>query len=149
MNIQLEPFDSVLPDWLPLVQLQYEELTHHKDVVKLNPKWDDYRALEGMGRFVVFTARESDGTLVGYNAFFVNQHIHYADLTVAVNDLFYVRDEYRHGPTAFRLIRFAEAALKRLGVRKVAYHFKHGNKLGAILNRMRYENEEGVVGKII
>jgi hypothetical protein len=136
---------------MPLLVKHYEELTLHKEVVKLLPKWPDYLTLEAMGRFVVFTARDASGQLLAYNAFFINTHMHYSDLTVAVNDVFYIRDENRHGTLALRFLRYTETALKGLGAQKVAYHYKHGNNFGALLTsrRLGYQDEEGVAGKLI
>jgi len=151
MKYQQELLSDVWDAVYPLLQLHYEELTLHKDVVKLAPKWVEYEILETAGLFALFTARADDGQLVGYNAFFLNTHMHYAGLFMAVNDVFYIRDDYRHGSTALRLLRFSETALKRLGAQKVVYHCKAGNNFATILRSrlLGYSDEEAVVGKII
>lgn len=149
MTLQPEPLASVRAELEPLLVKHYDELTLHKDVVKLDVRWDDYFTLERLGHFLVITARNDAGELIGYNAFFVNRHMHYSGLTLAVNDVFYVRDDSRHGPAALRLIRYAERVLKDMGVQKIAYHFKLGNNLARILTRLGYSQEEGVAGKII
>lgn len=144
--------DFTRADWDALINMlvgHYDELTLNKAVVKLAPKWDEYFLLEEMGRFVVYTARDDAGTLVGYNAFFINTHMHYAGLTLAVNDVFYLHPAHRRGPAALRFLRYTEGALKALGAQKVAYHFKRSNNFGLILSRLGYADEEGVVGKII
>lgn len=150
MTFQQESIGDLIPEVMPMLEQHYEELTLNKDVVKLDPKWDDYRALEGMGRFVVLTAREH-GQLVAYNAFFLNTHMHYSDLMVAVNDVFYIHPDYRRGSLALRFLRHTEQALKSIGAQKVAYHCKRGNNFAAILRSrlLGYQDEEGVVGKII
>lgn len=132
-----------------MLEAHYEELTLNKEVVKLDPKWSDYYQLQHIAKFIVFTLRDDDRRLVGYNAFFLNTHMHYAGLLVAVNDVFYIHPDYRRGPAALRFLRSTEAALKALGAQKVAYHYKHGNSFAAILKRLGYADEEGVAGKII
>ena len=148
MNFQRESLFDIIEEVEPLLEAHYEELTLHKDVVKLNPKWKDYAALEQMGRFAVFTARE-DGVLHGYNAFFVNTSMHYADLCVGQNDVFFITPDHRRGTAALRFLRYTEEQLQLLGVRKVVYHCKYGNNFAPILHRLGYTDEEVMVGKII
>ncbi len=148
MVFQRETLFDVVEEAQPLLDRHYEELTMHKEVVKLNPQWDKYAALEQMGAFVVFTCRD-EGVLVGYSAFFLNTHYHYADLMVAQNDLFYLDDVHRKGLAALRFIRFAESQLKDLGANKIIYHAKHSNNFAPILNRLGYAAEETMCGKII
>lgn len=149
MKFQQERIEELIPELLPLLELHYRELTLHQDVVKLAPKWADYITLDAMGRLAVLTAREDSGLLVGYNIFFINTHMHYADLMVAVNDVFYIRGTNRPGPLALRFLRYTETALKGLGARKLAYHTKYGNNFARILRRMGYSDEEAVLGKIL
>lgn len=139
--------DSVIEEMQPLLAQHYQELTLHKEVVKLHPVWDRYMTLQSVGAFKLLTVRD-EGKLIGYSAFFITQHMHYAELDVAINDVFYIDPAYRAGPTAFRMIRFAEAMLKD-EVQKLTYHYKFGNKLALILDRMGYSREEGVSGKIL
>ena len=124
-----------------LLKLHYEELTRNKDRVKLDPIWTDYAALEQAGRFHVFTARE-DGLLVGYAAFFVQQHLHYRDLRVAMNDVLFLNPEHRLGMTGIRLLKFCETELKKLGVQKLVWHAKLDTSLIPILHRLNYQTEE-------
>jgi GNAT superfamily N-acetyltransferase len=131
-----------------LLRLHYDELTLNKDAIRLDPVWEEYRALESMGRFVLFTAR-ANGALVGYNAFFVTRHIHYAALTMAINDVLFLHPDHRRGSTGIKLLKFAEAELKAQGVQKVSYHVKRSLDWSPILHRMGYTDEEMVVGKLL
>lgn len=133
----------------PLLAMQYEELTLHKEVVKLAPRWSTYLTLQEIGMLHVLTARLGGKTLVGYSLFFVSAHMHYAALKVATNDVFYILPDHRRGPAALRFLRFTRDYLKGLGVHKIAYHCKAGNNLCAILKRLGYSHEEEVVAEII
>jgi hypothetical protein len=139
---------EVVQEAQPLLERHYEELTKHKEVVKLDPQWDQYASLERLERFVVFTARD-EGNLVGYNAFFVQPHMHYAGLLVAQNDVFWLCEEVRRGTTALRFLRYSEDALKKMDVRKIVYHCKSSNNFAPILYRLGFADEEAMVGKII
>lgn len=130
-----------------LLQLHYEELCLNRDRIKLNPMWVEYAALEQMGRFVVYTARD-DGKLVGYSAFFVQKHLHYADLTTAINDVLFVHPDAR-GTTGIRLIKFCESELKALGVHKLIWHAKMETALIPILHRLNYKTEELSLAKFL
>lgn len=146
IRYQQESLYEVVGDVEPLLALHYDELCLNKERIKLNPAWGEYRALEAMGRFVVFTARDDD-KLVGYSAFFVNRHMHYLDLTVAFNDVLFLDPAYRQGMTGVRLVKFAER-LTESGVNKICYHAKLDTNLIPILNRLGYKTEEVVLGKL-
>lgn len=139
---------AVVREVQPLLEQHYQELTRNKERVKLDPLWEDYAALERMGRFVVFAAREH-GFLIGYNAFFLNKHMHYAALHVAQNDVFWLSHDFRKGTTALRFLRYSEHELKAMGADKVVYHCKPENNFAPILNRMGYATEETMAGKLI
>lgn len=131
-----------------LLKLHYEELTRNKDRVKLDPMWTEYATLEMMGRFHVFTARDGDD-LIGYAAFFVTKHLHYADLCTAMNDVLFLHPDHRLGMTGIRLLKFCEAELKKLGAHKVCWHAKLETSLIPILHRLGYATEEVALGKFI
>lgn len=139
---------DVINEVEPLLHLHYEELTLNKDIVKLDPDWDRYAAMEHAGGFHVFTARLGD-KLIGYSAFFLNTHLHYKSLMVAQNDVFYIVENHRCGTAAMRLIRYSEDRLRELGAQKVIYHAKLANNFAPILLRMGYADEEVMCGKML
>lgn len=145
---QHELLYEVLPDIEPLLVLHYEELTLNKDRIVLNPMWERYAALEQAGALKIYTARQ-DGRLIGYGWFFINQHMHYAELTVAMNDVLFVHPDYRTGRTGVRLIQYCEQELsKQLQKFKLVWHAKLSNELSSILKRMGYQTEEVMMAKI-
>lgn len=140
------------PEFDAMLAGHYDELTLNKDRVKLKPRWDTYEAMEDAGAFTILTARDPArfGQLVGYNAFFVNRHMHYEDLVVAMNDVFYLHPDYRTGANALRFLRFTENHFKDRA-HKLAYHFKATNNFGPLLlnKRLGYSPEEGVAAKLL
>jgi GNAT superfamily N-acetyltransferase len=137
----------VVQEVQPLLQLHYNELTLHKDVIKLDPMWPEYALLEQLERFMVLTARE-EGQLVGYNAFFLNRHMHYGGFTVAQNDVLFLHPEFRRGTTGLRFIDWTEEALWKLGADKITYHIKFSLDWRPILHRRGYQDEEVMCGKL-
>ena len=148
LTFQRETLFDIIEEVDALLALHYQELTLNKDRVRLDPQWDVYRTLEQLGRFVVFTARDGN-LLVGYNAFFVQKHMHYAGFTVAQNDVLFLHPDYRLGMTGIRLLKTSEAGLKVAGAEKITYHVKFLKDFRPILHRLGYSDEEVMCGKII
>lgn len=142
---------DVINEVEPLLRLHYDELTHHKELIKLDPDWEQYAELEHAGRFHIFTARD-DGGLVGYSAFFlIPRHIHYKGLVVAQNDVLYLHPDMRNGMPGIRLIKNSHNGMKALGGQKILWHCKHSNNLKQILLRLfpEYRDEESMVGGML
>lgn len=145
----VETVAQVREDIAPLLELHYDELTLHKDVMTLAPDWQRYEMLELADKLLAFTARD-DGRLIGYSVWFVDAHIHYAGTLVAANDVIFLHRDYRNGTRAGReLIDFSEKTLKEYGVDKAIWHIKFKNDWSAILRRRGYEREDFTVGKIL
>lgn len=146
LSFQAEPFALVQPQMDRLTQLHYEELTRHKEVVKLNPMLGKYAELERSGVLRVYTAREEEA-LVGYAFFFLHRHLHYADLVLAMNDLLFVDPQHR-GSAGVRLIKFCERELTQAGAHKIVWHAKPGTLLVELLGKMGYQSEEIMLARL-
>lgn len=133
----------------PLIAAHHAEIATYPEVERLQPKWSDYLQLQHMDMLEVFTARRGGKTLIGYSFFLVTNHMHYADLRVAVNDVFYVHPDFRRGPTPLRFLRYMRTTLKDLRVRKITFSCREGNNLCAILERLGYRLEERVWSEVV
>ena len=139
---------GVADEIIPLLEMHYDEIALHKDVIKLDPDWSRYVAMEETGNCHVFTMREC-GVLIGYGVFFTSQHIHYQKTKVAHNDILYLVPDCRRGLSAIKFIKFCEDEMKAIGVNKMTWHIKKANDWSAILHRQGYDTEEVVVGKVL
>ena len=148
LQLQTESLFDIRQEMDVLTELHYQELTLNKDVVKLKPIWSEYKRMEDNGQFYLLTARLS-GELVGYSAFFLKPHIHYEDVMVATNDVLFLKKEHRTGTLGIKLIKYSEQKMKELGANKITWHIKHANDVRAILHRMKYIDEDIIVGKIL
>jgi hypothetical protein len=152
ITYQREILFDVIEEVDSLLHLHYEELTLHRDKVKLAPMWDRYADLERCGNFIVFTVRDGE-RLIGYSAFFLNQHLHYGELTIAVNDVLYLHPDYRSGRVGLKLIRMCESHFESMksdnNEIKIVWHAKLDTKLQQLLGLMKYKAEEIVFGKIL
>ena len=132
-----------------LLDQHYDELTMHKEHVKLNVDWERYRALERTGKLLALFAKIGD-ELVGYSVFILGTNMHYKDLKTANNDVLFLAKPYRDGTTiGLRRILESEKLLRQLGVNKVIWHIKKARNFGPLLARMGYIEEEVLMGKIL
>ena len=147
IEFKIEPVLECKDEMLSLLEEHYQELTLNKHIIKLNPNWAEYKRREDAGKFKYISVRDN-GQLVGYSAWFIDTHIHYADLIVAMNDVIFLKDKYRLGLTGVKLIKFSEQTMRDLGVHKIVWHIKESNNFSPILKRMGYNTEDILMGKI-
>lgn len=148
MIYQQEFIDNVYEDCQHLIEQHWEEIALNKDKIKLNPNWDAYKKLEGIGAFRIFTARD-EGKLVGYFAVFVEPNLHYQDHLFARNDVIFLQKEYRKGFCGARLIKFAEKCLKEDGVSVLMINTKVHKDFSPVLERMGFNKTEIIHTKYI
>jgi GNAT superfamily N-acetyltransferase len=133
-----ERFIDCYQEAMPLLQQHYESIAHYKDI----PLCVDhlrYHNVENAGGLKVYTVRV-DGALIGYCAFFVQQHLHYGTSKQAMQDVIYIDPAYRKGRLGLRLIKFCEEQLREEGVQVIMQHAKIAHPaLGVILERNGYE----------
>lgn len=145
--IQRETLFEMMPEMEPLLHLHHEEL--NDSAFPLDPIWSAYVGLENDGRLAMFSARDKDGSLIGYAAFFLTHHLHHADMLCAVNDVVFLHPEHRQGRVGIQLFQYCEEQLKALGVHKITWSITPQNDFSAILHRLGYVDQERVVGKYL
>ncbi len=148
VSYQQEFTATIASEMKKLVEDHWEEIALNKERIRLNPDWDGYVRLEESGILKCFTARDGQ-VLVGYFIVFCRPHIHYMDHVFAVNDVIYLRPDYRRGRTGIGLIRFAERCLADDGVSVLLINTKAHRPFDAVLERLGFSLTERVYGKYI
>ncbi len=148
LNYQIELFGAAQPDLARLCVRHWEEIALNKGAIALDPDWDRYAQLEALGALVLATARAA-GELVGYQIFLVTPHLHYRRSLTALSDVVYLAPEHRLGTAGIRLMRCAEAELKRRGVQRVVQNVKLHTDWGRVLERMGYAPIERIYSKLL
>lgn len=149
IKFQCEPVLEVKPEMEPMLIDHYQELTMHRDKIKLAPDWELYDKMEKVGTFYLLTARDSDtNDLIGYSAWFVKPHIHYKETIVAANDVLFLRKDHRVGMTGIKLIKYSEQEMKKYA-HKITWHVKGEPDFRPILHRLGYIDEDVIVGKML
>ena len=149
LKFQCEPVLTVKPEMEPLLDDHYEELTLHKDKIKLAPDWELYDKMEKAQQFYLLTVRdEESNALIGYSAWFVKPHIHYKATIVAMNDVLFLDKKHRLGMTGIKLLKFSEQEMRKVA-HKIVWHVKESSDFRPILHRLGYIDEDFLVGKML
>ena len=148
ITVERETYDQIINDILPLLEQHWKEVANYQDEIKLEPNLEKYQKAEQAGGLVILAAREN-GTLIGYSVFFTFKHPHYDSCLVASNDILFVVAAKRNTGAGLKLIRKSESILTKLGVRRITWHCKPKNDFRALLERMGYEVEETILGKLL
>ena len=140
-----ESFAAVLPEVMPLLAAHWAEVAHYKDI-PLDVDVDAYLAVEATGAFRVYTARDGQGRLVGYAAFFVRANGHYRGSLQAVQDVLFL-ETFARGQGG-ELVRYAEEQLAAEGVQVVYQHIKVATpRTAALMVRLGYEAVDTIFAK--
>lgn len=144
----VEPLAECLEEMKPILRQHYEEVAMYKDKIELNPDYTKYLAMSDLGILHVVTARLK-GELIGYFISVLSPHIHYSDHTYAVNDILFIKEEYRYSGVGVTMFKYAEKQLKELGVSVITIHMKTALPFDALCQGLGYDYAERQYTKYI
>ena len=145
-EIKLATVDEMLAEAQTLFDEHYEEIARNKHVMVLKPDEETYRKSEEMGTIFILSARQGD-KLIGYSVNFVTNHLHYADLKLAQNDLLFISKEHRGGRIGLKLIKETEKHATSLGCKLMLWHAKESTTLAHMLPRLKYGVQDIIFSK--
>ena len=145
-EIKLATVDEMLAEAQTLFDEHYEEIARNKHVMVLKPDEETYRKSEEMGTIFILSARQGD-KLIGYSVNFVTNHLHYADLKLAQNDLLFISKEHRGGRIGLKLIKETEKHATSLGCKLMLLHAKESTTLAHMLPRLKYGVQDIIFSK--
>jgi GNAT superfamily N-acetyltransferase len=143
VTYQVERLGRFVGEIHDILAEHWEEIARDKDVIKLNPDWGRYEALDAAGVMFCVTARD-DGQVAGYVLAYVQPHLHYVDSLTCFTDIFFMRKGYRRGLTGYKLLKFYTEQAKERGVQKIYMHTKLRQDIGPLLDRIGYSPIERV-----
>lgn len=149
MHIQVESIADLVDELDPLIKLHWEQIARNKDKIKLNPDWEQYKTVEKAGMLRLYTIRDNDKSLVGYFCVLYMQHLHYADHIFAACDVIYIRPDKRKGSAGYKLIKYAENDLAKLGVSLLSINTKTHAPFDKLLSKMGYNLTERLYTKYL
>lgn len=144
-----EKFSSIIDEIPTLVGSHWSEVSMHKESVNLDLDIDAYMSLEDSGVLKVITARDDNGTLVGYCSMLIMPHLHYKNDIFAFNDGIYISPRYRNGFVGIRLLKESERVMKDNGVSVMTVHVKPTKDFSPVLKRIGFSEFETVYSKYI
>lgn len=146
MDYQVESVVACKEEVQELLEQHWEEIALNKDVIKLNPDWDQYKAMERAHMLKAFGARDN-GKLVGYFVVTITRSMHYKDHLFANNDVIYLHPDYRKGLAGAKLVKFAEKKLKEMGVSVLMVNTKLHRPFSRLLEFLKFKPVETVYSK--
>lgn len=142
---QREPICTLWPELLPLAQAHWREVRWDLDS-EIDLDQEKLAAADDAGVYRVFTARQ-DGELIGYANYWIAHHTQNSTSLEADADGIYLRPDRRRGRTGTELIKFADEALRAMGVRTVYQHVRGARDFGPVLTRLGYDPIELVYAR--
>lgn len=138
-TLQVERMREVLDELHPLHQAHWLETERHRHGLPLNPDYTQMLARERAGTMLQFTLRHRPtALLVGNLRMYLGTSMH-SGTCFAEEDTLYIAPDHRGGWRAMHLLRFAETALRGLGVREIRADSKVVNRADVLMRRMGYE----------
>lgn len=105
---------------------------------EFNPDYKRYIKLDEAGMFVIITCRD-EGKLIGYCIFSMFPHIRYQSCKFAIEDLYYIKPEYRGKGLGKKLFIVTEEALKEKGVNQVVFSTKTYQDYSKVFESLGYQ----------
>lgn len=136
-----ESFKKIYPEMVPLLELHYQEIAWNIEKIKLDVDVEKYNQLEEAGILFCFSVRDS-GRLVGYAAFLVHPHPHYASTVFASNDVVFLNKSHRGRQIGADLINFCTEELKAFGVQVMAIRIKNCLDWSPLAEALNFDSVE-------
>lgn len=143
MRFQSEKITESWAECLPLFRKNFEESGIRG--ATLEPNLAGYQELQNMDKLQWFTAKDSDGRIFGYAAFFITHNFH-SNHILAYQDVFYVVPE-RRGIPAIRFFKFIDNELEHLNIDFIVRQSTPYSDWSRTLTRSGYFKQETVFFK--
>ena len=121
-----------------MIHLHYEEISKYYGVLECEADWDKYAQMCELGLLQIVTVRDN-GVLVGYCADVISPSLHYKHDLFAVNDVIFVKKDYRNFKVASKLLDFVIELLIKQKVSVHHLHMKADQPFCKLVERKDYE----------
>jgi GNAT superfamily N-acetyltransferase len=149
MKFAEESYEEIITDILPLLGGHHAEVEWGQDYIPLIPDLETYRLAWHSQSLAMYTIRNEDEQLVGYNTFWLYDHPHHKGTVFAVNDMLYILPAYRHTGYSQGFLYWCENALKERGVKVITYAMKKDHRFEDLMGSLGYEHTECVYSRYV
>jgi hypothetical protein len=136
------------PNLRELAREQHEEFGGLPDTIPLDVDVEKMLALEKLGVFKVWTARQDD-LLIGFIEFHVSPTLHHRTTLFAIDGGHYLLPEFRDIFVHIKMWRSALTALQGMGVAAVLAHDNPRRPLGAFFRRLGFDPGGSLYFKVL
>jgi len=140
-------FFKVFPELEAIFPEHYEELSVMKKY-PLELNYDKWNAYKNANMIRCITCRK-DEELIGYIVFFVFQHLYHKSCKTAIEDIYFLKKQYRKGRTGIKMFQYAEQVLKDSGVNFVVLHTKVKSDNSKLFEYLGYEYTDKAFSKML
>jgi GNAT superfamily N-acetyltransferase len=110
----IEPIATCWPDFLDLAKIHWQGTTSYRRHEPFDLSLARYQACNESG-FLQFCTARDQSRLVGYLIFYVTTSMH-SQLSLAVEDTFFLHPDYRKGRNALRFLQYVERLCREWGI---------------------------------
>ena len=132
-----------------LFSAHWDEIASNKPLMVIKPDAQRYQAMEAAGSLFLLAAFDTDNKMVGYSVNFIMNHLHFADLRTASNDLLFVEKAHRSSKVGLQLIRETEQIAKTKGAHLMLWHARPETTLAELMPHLGYSVQEIIFTKEI
>lgn len=133
--------EEVYPNIKDMTERHFEELSVIQDKVSLDVDLSFYEAMSKANRLECFSVKDGD-EWVGYVVFFtLPNHYRYKTKSIAMNDVLYLKPEYRKGRDGINVIKEVNKYLKER-YDMIVWHVKDKNDFSPILIREGFVKQD-------
>ncbi len=143
-----EPFSAMRPEMETILPLHWKEIARDQEIIKLDPDWDSYHAMERAGQVHALVAR-CEGKMIGYHLSFIRPHLHYRQSLSAMVDIYFILPEYRKGRVGIQLFKEVEKSWKQRGVQKAFTGTKCAADKSRVFEHLKWNRTEYLYTKVL
>ena len=142
ITFKKENWDALYVEGFHLIEANGKEVDFFGEPLDVDVQ--EYYDLCELGILNVYIAR-NESKIIGYCMFIMYTHNHHKTLKIAHQDVIYIDPKYR--TAGIRMIKYTEQELKKEGVDMILHGAPNISRLGAVLERLGYNEIEKLYTK--
>lgn len=147
ITYQEEDPESFLLSAVPMLEVHHAE-SNMLEGVPFDPDYEAYKRAYDAGFLLCVTCRDNED-IVGFVVFLITPNLYSKKHVIAVEDMYYVKPEYRKGFIAIKILKFAENLLALRGVTTISIGCKAHSDQTRLYERLGYRYTEKHFSKLV